>query len=136
MTSAWRASCLKMSSPAGCFRFRVIDRLLRCRFWKSGLWRSIKSGVSSLPGSSILMTCAPQSASCLTAVGPARARVRSRTLYLDSAVDAVAGLIGAAFLLGRSCPADLRGGAAHDLFLLRLGEYATNPRPVPRGHDC
>src|SRR5262245_59563205 len=33
---------LKMSSPSGCFRFRVIDRLLRCRFWKSGLWRSME----------------------------------------------------------------------------------------------
>src|SRR5437016_991472 len=89
-----------MSSPAGCFRFSVIDRLLRCRFWKSGLWRSMKSGVSSLPGISILMTCAPQSASCRTAVGPARARVRSRTVYLASAVDAGAGRIGVAFLLG------------------------------------
>ena len=60
----------------------------------------MKSGVSSLPGISILMTCAPQSASCRTAVGPARARVRSRTVYLASAVDAGAGRIGVAFLLG------------------------------------
>ena len=30
-----------------------------------------------------LMTDAPQSASCLTAVGPARARVRSSTLYFE-----------------------------------------------------
>src|SRR5215471_19978123 len=95
-----------MSSPSGLFRFRVIDRLLRCRFWKSGLCRSMKSGAWSLSGISILMTCAPQSASCLTAVGPARARVRSMTLYFASALEAVAGLIGAAFLLVLSCVQD------------------------------
>ena len=104
-----------MSSPSGCFRFRVIDRLLRCRFWKSGLWRSIKSGVSSLPGISILMTCAPQSANCLTAVGPARARVRSRTLYLASALDAGVWRIGAAFLLVLSSSHDRSGPAVGTL---------------------
>src|SRR5262245_31488253 len=128
-----------MASPSGLFRFKVIDRLLRCRFWKSGLCRSMKSGVSSLPGISILMTCAPQSASCLTAVGPARARVRSMTLYLASALDAGVWRIGTAFLLVLSClpvrpwPAvgtlmtrrerNACGVAAYTVSLLHLGEY-------------
>src|SRR5215467_7725914 len=133
MTSAWRASCLKMSSPSGCFRFRVIDRLLRCRFWKSGLCRSMKSGMSSLPGISILMTWAPQSASCRTAVGPARARVRSRTVYLASAVDAGAGRIGAAFLRGLAC-AHQRSGPTVGTLLTRRERHAcwvsTLPSPL------
>src|SRR5271169_5525585 len=36
MTSARRASLKKMSRPSLLFRFKVIDRLLRCKFWKSG----------------------------------------------------------------------------------------------------
>src|SRR5262245_23109715 len=55
-------------------------RLLRCMFWKSGPWRRSSMAPSFSPGSSILMTLAPQSASWRTAVGPERARVRSRTV--------------------------------------------------------
>jgi hypothetical protein len=136
MTSAWRASCLKMSCPSGCFRFRVIERLLRCRFWKSGLCRSMKSGVSSLPGISILMTCAPQSASCRTAVGPARARVRSRTVYLASAVDAGGWCIGVAFLLGQSCSPARPGPAVGPLMTRgarHVSRVATRPAPLACG---
>ena len=54
-----------------------MERLLRCRFWKSDPSRA--PVMSSSPGPSTLMTEAPQSESCLTAVGPARTRVRSST---------------------------------------------------------
>ena len=30
----------KIVHPSGCFRFTVMLRLLRCRFWKSGPWRA------------------------------------------------------------------------------------------------
>ena len=55
--------------------------LLRCRFWKSNPWRlpPMPSPVRP-PGISILIAVAPQSTSCRTQVGPARARVRSSTV--------------------------------------------------------
>src|SRR4029077_2679153 len=61
-----------------------MERLLRWRFWKSGPWRGPPSASPS-PGISILITCAPQSASWRTQVGPARTRVRSRTVKRSSA---------------------------------------------------
>src|SRR4051812_42451231 len=68
----------------------VIARLLRCRFWKSGPRRAPPSGSAAFPssGESILMTLAPQSASWRTAVGPARTRVRSRTVKRERAWEA------------------------------------------------
>src|SRR5688572_24510649 len=70
-----------MAAPSGSRRLSVIARLLRCRFWKSGPWRlpPIPSPERP-PGISILIARAPQSTSWRTQVGPARARVRSRTL--------------------------------------------------------
>src|SRR5262249_15536992 len=57
-----------------------MDRLLRCRFWKSNPSRAKSSSFLF----STLMTLAPISASCRTAVGPERARVRSMTVYGSS----------------------------------------------------
>src|SRR4051812_8320003 len=88
MTSALAASFMKMSSPSGVFRLSARLRLLRCRFWKSNPSR--REPVMSLaeaPGGSILMTLAPQSASWRTAVGPARACVKSSTVKRESGSD-------------------------------------------------
>src|SRR6516225_3755579 len=89
-TSALATSRLNTSSPFGFFRFSDIARLLRCKFWKSEPWRGPPS--CSPPASSriasILMTLAPQSASWRTQVGPARTRVRSRTVKRDRACEA------------------------------------------------
>src|SRR3990167_1273876 len=85
MTSALAASFMKIAWPSLLLRLSVIAFLLRCRFWKSKPWRAPPIE-SFLPpsdgggGGSILITCAPQSASWRTAVGPARCAVRSRTV--------------------------------------------------------
>src|SRR5262245_54871040 len=85
MTSALAASFMKIAWPSGLLRLSVIDFLLRCRFWKSKPWRVLPvASVPSLEGCSILITCAPQSASWRTAVGPARCAVRSRTEICES----------------------------------------------------
>src|SRR3954471_17678814 len=65
-------------------------RLLRCRFWKSEPWRGPPgcSPPASSSSASILMTLAPQSASCRTQVGLARTRVRSSTVKRDKACEA------------------------------------------------
>src|SRR5882672_9356980 len=83
--SASFANCLKIATPSGSLRLSVTLFLLRCKFWKSKPWRlpPIPSPVRP-PGISILMASAPQSTSWRTQVGPARARVRSRTLYRES----------------------------------------------------
>src|SRR6266545_2150307 len=84
MTSALAASFMKIAWPSGLLRLSVIAFLLRCRFWKSKPWRELPvASAPSLAGASILMTCAPQSASWRTAVGPARCAVRSRTEIWD-----------------------------------------------------
>src|SRR5262249_53818376 len=78
---------LNAATAAGSFRLSVMLRLLRCRFWKSDPSRGPPSG-SPAPGSggnSILITLAPQSASWRTQVGPARTRVKSRTVKRSSA---------------------------------------------------
>src|SRR5580704_680117 len=84
MTSAFSASFMKIAWPSLLLRLSVIAFLLRCRFWKSKpcRWPPIASVLPS-EGGSILMTCAPQSASWRTAVGPARCAVRSRTEMWD-----------------------------------------------------
>ena len=90
MTSAFSASFIKIASPSLVLRLRARLRLLRCRFWKSKPSR--REPVTSRPssaGGSILITRAPQSASWRTAVGPARACVRSSTVKRDSGRDAV-----------------------------------------------
>src|SRR5262245_13734484 len=81
----------KVSSPAFSFKFSVMLRLLRCRFWKSGPSRGPPgaSPGSAVGGISILMTLAPQSASWRTQVGPERTRVRSRTVKRASACEAL-----------------------------------------------
>ena len=66
--------------PSGVFRSRLSERLLRCRFWKSGPSRRLPVASVCSPGISTLMTSAPQSASWRTAVGPARWAVRSMTV--------------------------------------------------------
>src|SRR5471032_2528952 len=85
-TSAFSASCIRISRPSSVFRFSVMARLLRCRFWKSEPSRrpSISSGSPSPGGGSTRITSAPQSASVRTQEGPARASVRSITLNRDS----------------------------------------------------
>src|SRR2546423_15196104 len=86
---------MKIATPSFAFRLRVIERLLRCRFWKSGPSRG--PPIVSLPtlgGVSILITSAPKSASCRTQVGPARTRDRSRTRKRASAVEAGTGGMG------------------------------------------
>src|ERR1043165_2289384 len=90
-TSALAAILLSTATPSGDLRFRVIARLLRCRFWKSEPSRGPPSPSPSLicAGISILMQFAPQSASWRTQVGPARTRVRSRTVKRLSAVEAL-----------------------------------------------
>src|SRR5689334_1508500 len=90
-TSARAASRRNAAAPAGDFKSRVMARLLRCRFWKSGPWRGppAGSGGSRCSGSSTLMTLAPQSASCRTQVGPARTRPRSSTVKRASAAEAL-----------------------------------------------
>src|SRR5262245_43633832 len=81
MMSTSRASVLKIATPSGSRRLSVMLRLFRCRFWKSKPWRlPPMPSPERPPGISILMACAPQSTSWRTHVGPARARVRSRTL--------------------------------------------------------
>src|SRR3984885_5165672 len=88
-TSAFSPSRLKTSMPSGFFRFSVIARLLRCKFWKSEPWRGPPScSPPSSRSASILMTLAPQSASCRTQVGPARTRVRSSTVKRARACEA------------------------------------------------
>src|ERR1700720_688765 len=79
MTSVRSASFMKIARPSSLLRFKVIARLLRCRVWKSGPWRRLPVASTSSPEGSILITCAPQSASWRTAVGPARCAVRSMT---------------------------------------------------------
>src|SRR6516164_9701725 len=79
MTSARSASLKKIARPSSLFRFNVIARLLRCRFWKSGPSRRLPVASTNSPEGSILTTWAPQSASWRTAVGPARCAVRSMT---------------------------------------------------------
>ena len=82
---------LKAAMPCFDLRSSVIDRLLRCRFWKSALSRGPPgpSPFSRCGGVSILMTLAPQSASCRTQVGPERTRVRSRTVKRERAWEAL-----------------------------------------------
>src|SRR5258708_26015863 len=86
MTSACSASRMKTSRPSSVFRFSVMARLLRCRFWKSEPSRRPTTSLTSPAsgGGSTRMTSAPQSASVRTQDGPARARVRSSTLKRDS----------------------------------------------------
>src|SRR5438093_13733011 len=77
---------MKMSLPCGDFRSSVIERLLRCRFWKSGPSRG--PPMSSIVVFSILITSAPKSANWRTQVGPARTRERSRMRKRERAVEA------------------------------------------------
>src|SRR3954464_13310339 len=88
MTSAFSASFIKIALPSGFFRLSARLRLLRCRFWKSNpSRREPVMSLAGLPGGSILMTLAPQSASWRTAVGPARACVRSSMVKRESGKD-------------------------------------------------
>src|SRR5690242_20822806 len=80
---------MKIATPSLSLRLSVIERLLRCRFWKSGPSRGPPMvSRSRLGGDSILITSAPKSASWRTQVGPARTRDRSSTRKRASAVDA------------------------------------------------
>src|SRR5258707_9561302 len=80
---------MKIATPSLSLRFSVTERLLRCRFWKSGPWRVPPMvSASRLGGVSIFTTSAPKSASWRTQVGPARTRDRSRTRKRASAVEA------------------------------------------------
>src|SRR5690349_13945668 len=89
-TSALAARRLNTASPRSSFRFSVMARLLRCKFWKSDPRRGPPgcSPPESSVSASILTTLAPQSASCRTQVGPDRTRVRSSTVKRDRASEA------------------------------------------------
>src|SRR5450759_853925 len=89
-TSAFSTSRRNTSRPFLSFRLSVIARLLRCKFWKSDPWRGPPgcSPAASSIRASILITLAPQSASCRTQVGPERTRVRSSTVKRDRAWEA------------------------------------------------
>src|SRR6266542_219846 len=79
---------MKICTPSPFLRLSVIERLLRCRFWKSGPSLGPPIGASSPGGDSILITSAPKSASWRTQVGPARTRERSRMRKRERAVEA------------------------------------------------
>src|SRR3990167_4176621 len=81
-TSAFAASRRSTSRPRGCFRSSVSARLFRWRFRKSNPSAVESPSISSR--ASTRTTCAPMSASCRTAVGPERARVRSTTRMWES----------------------------------------------------
>src|SRR6201994_5137665 len=85
-TSACSTSRSRISGASSFFRFKVMARLLRCRFWKSEPSRRPTSSPASPSsgGGSTRITSAPQSAKVRTQDGPARARVRSITLKRDS----------------------------------------------------
>src|SRR5262245_12374001 len=100
---------MKIATPSGSFKLSVSERLLRCRFWKSGPSRGPPMvSRSRLGGVSILITSAPKSASCRTQVGPARTRVRSRTRIRARAFEA-----GACGMGGDSLESSGRTGAMH-----------------------
>src|SRR5258707_13598673 len=102
---------MKIATPSLSFRLSVIERLLRCRFWKSGPWRGPPMvSLSTLGGVSILITSAPKSASWRTQVGPARTRERSRTRKRASAVEAGKGGLGKGGVGGGGVPLHKRYG--------------------------
>src|SRR5665213_1946470 len=80
--------------------------------------------VAEAPGGSILMTLAPQSANWRTAVGPARAWVKSSTVYFDSGRDP---MLTAGFLQG------WEGWQLGRNFRLSLGPTSSTPRR--RSHE-
>src|SRR6059058_5568575 len=110
-TSALATMRLRTSTPRGCLRSRVIERLLRWRLRKSKPI-AVESPSSSWRAST-LMTEAPMSASWRTAVGPERARVRSTTVMCSSGSSI-------SVYLRKNRGARLRGGIA--------------PCPRPRVH--
>src|ERR1700733_6450617 len=103
-TSACSASRSRISRPCSLFRFSVMARLLRCRFWKSEPSRRPTSSPASPSsgGGSTRITSAPQSASVRTQEGPARAKVRSITLKRASGS-------GAGAVCGMAVPGVLTG---------------------------
>src|SRR5437867_9685716 len=128
--SASRTSRLKMATPSGARRFRVRAFLLRCRFWKSNPWRlPPMPSPARPPGISILIARAPQSTSCRTHVGPARARVRSSTVKRASGRASLSAMVS--FMLSsmlssgrgfrRLAHPSPRGSADDDLADLDLG---------------
>src|SRR3954451_20944997 len=117
-TSAFSANFMKIARPSLVFRFSESDRLLRCKFWKSGPSRRLPVASVCSPGISILMTSAPQSASCRTAVGPARCAVRSRTLNPLSGNAGMSGLSGGK----RSAMVSARGARCYRLRSQKIGE--------------
>src|ERR1700760_3179115 len=85
-TSACSTSRSRISGASSFFRFKVMARLLRCRFWKSEPSRRPTSSPASPSsgGGSTRITSAPQSARVRTQDGPARASVRAMTLKRDN----------------------------------------------------
>src|SRR3978361_463147 len=86
MTSACSASRMNTSRPSSVFRFSVMARLLRWRFWKSEPSRRPTTSLASPAsgGGSTRITSAPQSASVRTQDAPRGANGRSRTLKRGS----------------------------------------------------
>src|SRR6185503_16959068 len=82
-TSALAIIVLRMATPSGALRSRVMSRLLRLMTRKAAdspsLWGGQVRDSSPLPVSSILMTSAPRSDSSMPQKGPASTRERSST---------------------------------------------------------
>src|SRR5207247_1658311 len=85
-TSAFTTILFRTSTPRGCLRSRVIERLLRWRLRKSKPI-AVESPSSSWRAST-LMTEAPMSASWRTAVGPERAGAGQLALHEDGGLEA------------------------------------------------
>src|SRR3954469_12592877 len=127
-TSAVSANFMKIARPSLLFRFSDSDRLLRCKFWKSGPSRRLPVASVCSPGISILMTSAPQSASWRTAVGPARWAVKSRTVNPSSGNAGISGLSDGK----RSAMVSARGARCYRLGGQKIGEILLR-RDQPRG---
>src|ERR687888_8461 len=88
-TSARATRVLRISTPSGCLRSRVMSRLLRLMTRKAAdspsLWGGQVRDSSPVAVSSILRTSAPRSARSMAQNGPASTRERSSTRMPSSA---------------------------------------------------
>src|SRR5215510_6125104 len=128
-TSLRRASFRRISRPSGALRLSVtlfLPRLTDMKYVASPATKGGHFRVSSpLPGSSILTTSAPMSASIIVQNGPARTRVRSSTRTPSS------GLVRATFASLEE-PAHDAAGHRVDAIPGAAGPAPEQTRPVER----